>query len=192
MSEPQFFAAPADWRTWLLAHHQSETELSVGFWKKDSGRASITWPESVDEALCVGWIDGVRHRIDDLAYRIRFTPRKPGGIWSQVNVWRFAELKTEGRILPSGQAAYEVGKDRTHIYSYERKAAAFTPAEMALFEANPDAWSRFQAFAAGYRKVAVHRVVSAKGLATRAKRLRILIDASALGLRLGSPTRMDR
>ena len=192
MSTPQFFATPADWRAWLLAHHQTETELSVGFWKKDSGRASITWPESVDEALCVGWIDGVRHRIDDLAYRIRFTPRKPGGIWSQVNIKRFAELKSEGRILPSGQAAYEIGKDRTHLYSYEREASTFTPDELARFEANPTAWSRFQAFPAGYQKVAVHRVVSAKGAATRAKRLQILIDASALGLRLGSPTRIDR
>lgn len=192
MSTPQFFAAPADWRDWLLAHHQTETALSVGFWKKDSGQASITWPESVDEALCVGWIDGVRHRIDDLAYRIRFTPRKPGGIWSQVNIRRFAELKAEGRILPAGQAAYDIGKDRTHIYSYEREPATFSPTELALFEANPTAWSQFQAFPASYRKVAVHRVVSAKGVATRAKRLQILIDASALGLRLASPTRIEQ
>ncbi len=192
MSAPQFFATPADWRAWLLTHHQSETELSVGFWKKDSGRASITWPESVDEALCVGWIDGVRHRVDDLAYRIRFTPRKPAGIWSQVNIKRFAELKAEGRVLPSGQAAYDIGKDRTNIYSYERNKAEFTPQELTQFEANAIAWSHFGAFPAGYRKVAVHRVASAKGAATRAKRLNILIDASALGLRLGSPTQVDR
>ena len=192
MTAPRFFATPAEWRAWLAENHATETELSVGFWKKDSGRASITWPQSVDEALCFGWIDGVRHRIDDEAYRIRFTPRKPGGIWSQVNVKRFAELKAEGRVAPAGQAAFEIGKDRTNIYSYEREDAAFTPEETARFQSNAQAWTRFQAFPAGYRRVAIHRVVSAKGAATRAKRLDILIDASAEGLRLASPTKVDR
>ena len=192
MSGPRFFATPSDWRAWLAAHHATETELSVGFWKKDSGRASITWPQSVDEALCFGWIDGVRHRIDDAAYRIRFTPRKPGGIWSQVNVKRFAELKAEGRITPAGQAAYDIGKDRTGVYSYEKPAEEFTPEQLAHFQANAAAWVRFQAFPAGYRKVAIHRVVSAKGAATREKRLDILIDATAQGFRLASATKVDR
>ena len=164
----------------------------MGFWKKDSGKASITWPQSVDEALCFGWIDGVRHRIDAEAYRIRFTPRKPTGIWSQVNVKRFAELKAEGLITPAGQAAYDIGKDRTKVYSYERDPAEFTGPETAQFKANAEAWGRFQAFPPGYRKVAVHRVVSARGTETRAKRLGILIEASAQGLRLGSPTQIDR
>ena len=192
MSSPQFFASSGDWRNWLDTHHQTETELSVGFWKKDTGQASITWPESVDEALCYGWIDGVRHRISDAAYRIRFTPRKPGGIWSQVNIRRFAELKAEGRIRPAGQAAFEVGKDRTNVYSYEREAAEFTQDELTRFRANAVAWLGFQSFPAGYRKIATHRVVSAKGAATRARRLEILIEASALGLRLSSPTQIDR
>ena len=192
MTAPRFFATPADWRYWLKDHHATETELSVGFWKKDSGKPSIIWPESVDEALSFGWIDGVRHRIDDEAYRIRFTPRKAGGIWSQVNVKRFAELKAQGRISPAGQAAYDIGKDRTNVYSYEREAAEFTVEEAALFQANAEAWTRFHVFPPGYRKVAVHRVVSAKGAATRAKRLNILIDASAEGLRLESPTKIDK
>ncbi len=190
-TEPRFFATPAQWCAWLQAHHASATELSVGFWKRDSGRPSITWPQSVDEALCFGWIDGVRHRIDDQAYRIRFTPRKAGGVWSQVNVKRFAELSAEGRIAPAGQAAYDVGKHRTGVYSYERDAAAFTPGETARFAANAVAWTTFQGFPAGYRNVAIHRVISAKGADTRAKRLDILIDASARGLRLKSPTQVD-
>ncbi len=191
MSGPTFFATPDEWRAWLEAHHASAAELSVGFWKTDSGRPSITWPESVDEALCFGWIDGVRHRIDDEAYRIRFTPRKAGGIWSQVNIRRFAELKAQGRVAPAGQAAYDVGKARTKQYSYEKPAEAFSAGELAAFKANAKAWAGFNAFPAGYRKVAVHRVTSAKGDATRARRLAILIDASANGLRLKSPTQVD-
>ena len=192
MTAPRFFATPEHWRAWLAENHTDASEVSVGFWKKDSGKASITWPQSVDEALCFGWIDGVRHRIDAEAYRIRFTPRKPTGIWSQVNVKRFAELKAEGLITPAGQAAYDIGKDRTKVYSYERDPAEFTGPETAQFKANAEAWGRFQACPPGYRKVAVHRVVSARGTETRAKRLGILIEASAQGLRLGSPTQIDR
>ena len=192
MTAPRFFATPEHWRAWLAENHTDASEVSVGFWKKDSGKASITWPQSVDEALCFGWIDGVRHRIDAEAYRIRFTPRKLTGIWSQVNVKRFAELKAEGLITPAGQAAYDIGKDRTKVYSYERDPAEFTGPETAQFKANAEAWARFQAFPPGYRKVAVHRVVSARGTETRAKRLGILIEASAQGLRLGSPTQIDR
>ena len=191
-TEPTFFATPAAWRRWLETNHATAPELSVGFWKKDSGHASITWPESVDEALCFGWIDGVRHRIDAAAYRIRFTPRKASGIWSQVNIRRFAELKTQGRITPAGEAAYAIGKDRTKVYSYEREAAEFAPDEAARFQANAAAWAYFQASPPGYRKLSVHRVVAAKGSDTRSKRLAILIDASAKGLRLGSPTQLDQ
>ena len=146
----------------------------------------------MDEALCFGWIDAVRHRIDHEAYRIRFTRRKPGGIWSQVNIKRFAELKAQGRITPAGQAAYDVGKDRTKVYSYERPPAEFAAEETARFKANPAAWAFFEAAPPWYRKVSVHRVVSAKGADTRARRLDFLIDASAQGLRLGSPTQIDR
>ena len=190
MTPPRFFAAPADWRAWLETHHATTDELSVGFWKRDSGKPSITWPQSVDEALCFGWIDGVRHRIDDAAYRIRFTPRRPGSIWSQVNLRRFAELKAEGRVAPAGQAAYDARKSEAATYSYEKAADQFTPAEAARFQADPAAWAQFQAFPPSYRKVAIHRVTSAKSAETRAKRLDILIDATARGLRLQSPTKV--
>ena len=187
--DPTFFETPAAFRAWLEANHAAARELSVGFRKKGTGLPSITWPESVDQALCFGWIDGVRHSIDAENYRIRFTPRKPGGIWSQVNIKRFAELKTEGRIQPAGQAAYDVGKHRTHQYSYEVEEKAFAPDELAQFKAHSQAWEKFEAFPPGYRKVAVHRVVSAKSADTRAKRLAILIDACAEGRKLTSPTK---
>ena len=191
MSGPIFFATPAEWRAWLEKHHATATELSVGFWKKDSGKPSITWPQSVDEALCFGWIDAVRHRIDDEAYRIRFTPRKAGGIWSQVNIKRFAELKAAGRIAPAGQAAYEIGKHRTNVYSYEREASEFAPEELALFQANADAWAFYQSLPAGYRKLTTHRVLDAKTPATRARRLAFLIDASAKRRKLATATQLE-
>jgi uncharacterized protein YdeI (YjbR/CyaY-like superfamily) len=190
-AKPRFFATPAEWRVWLEANHATAAELSVGFWKVGSGRASITWPESVDEALCFGWIDGVRHRIDDAAYRIRFTPRKLGGIWSQVNLKRFAELEAEGRIAPAGRAAHAVGKHRTQIYSYERAATDLSPEQAAQFQANAEAWAFFQAQPPGYRKLTIHRIQAAKTPETQARRLALLIDASAQGRRMETATQME-
>ncbi|MCI3134279.1 YdeI/OmpD-associated family protein [Phenylobacterium aquaticum] len=186
---PRFFETQAAWRNWLSEHHSRASEISVGFWKVGSGRASMTWPQSVDEALCFGWIDGVRHRIDDEAYRIRFTPRKPGGIWSQVNLKRFAELDALGLVAPAGRAAHAVGQSRTLKYSYEKPAEVFSPEELARFQTEAAAWAQFQAFPPWYRKVAVHRVVSAKAAPTRVRRLEILIAASAEGRQLGSATK---
>ena len=186
---PVFFPTPAGFRAWLAEHHVSETELSVGFYKVGSGKPSMSWPKSVDQALAYGWIDGVRHRIGDDAYRIRFTPRKASGIWSQVNLKRYVELDAQGLIEPAGRAAYEAGKARTKQYSYEKPAEVFTQAELAQFQADAKAWAGFQAFPAWYRKVAVHRVTSAKTEPTRAKRLAILIEASAEGRQLGAPTK---
>lgn len=186
-----FFETPAQWRAWLATHHATASELSVGFWKVASGKASITWPESVDEALAFGWIDGVRHRIDEEAYRIRFTPRKPGGIWSAVNLKRFAELKAEGRVAPAGQAAYEAGKHRTGVYSYERAETDFSPAQTRQFKADAKAWAFFQAQPPGYRKLAIHRVLAAKTPETQTKRLALLIDASAQSRRMASATQME-
>jgi uncharacterized protein YdeI (YjbR/CyaY-like superfamily) len=182
MTAPTFFAAPADWRAWLELNHATAEELSVGFWKVGSGKPSMTWPQSVDEALCFGWIDAVRHRIDDESYRIRFTRRKAGGNWSQVNLKRFAELAAAGLVAPAGYAAHEAGKPSS--YSYERAAAALSPAEVALFQARDGAWSYFEACPPGYRKQAVHWVTDARRAPTRAKRLGTLIDVSAAGLRL--------
>lgn len=189
--EPTFFATPAEWRAWLEANHTTAQEISVGFRKVGSGRPSITWPQSVDEALAFCWIDGVRHRIDDEAYRIRFTPRKAGGIWSQVNVRRFAELDAERRIAPAGRAAYEAGKHRSGVYSYERIAGELAPDELKQFQANAPAWTFFQAQPPGYRKLTVHRILAAKSAATRAKRLALLIDASAQARRLATATQME-
>ena len=191
MSGPTFFAAPAEWRAWLEANHATAAELSVGFWKVGSGRPSITWPQSVDEALCFGWIDAVRHRIDDEAYRIRFMPRKPGGIWSAVNLKRFAELKAEGRIAPAGQAAHDIGKHRTGIYSYERAADDLSPEHTKLFQANAKAWTFFQAQPPGYRKLTIHRILAGKTEGTQARRLALLIDASAQSRRMATATQME-
>jgi uncharacterized protein YdeI (YjbR/CyaY-like superfamily) len=180
--KPTFFATSAAWRAWLEQNHATASEISVGFWKRDSGKPSITWPESVDEALAFGWIDGVRNRIDDEAYRIRFTPRRPGSAWSQVNLKRFAELKAEGRVAPAGQAAFDAGKPSA--YSYEREAVELAPQEAELFKAHAEAWGFFQACPPGYRKLVIHRVTAAKRPETRARRLSQLIDASAQRRRL--------
>ncbi len=133
---PTYFETPAQFRAWLEANHATASELSVGFRKKGTGLPSITWPESVDQALCFGWIDGVRHSIDAENYRIRFTPRKPGGIWSQVNIGRFTELLAQGLVHPRGVLAYETGKGRTNQYSHERGEQSFSEAETERFEAN--------------------------------------------------------
>jgi uncharacterized protein YdeI (YjbR/CyaY-like superfamily) len=184
-AEPRFFATPADFRRWLEEHHATARELLVGFYKKDSGKPSITWPESVDEALCVGWIDGVRKRIDDESYTIRFTPRKASSTWSAVNIKRITELIAEGRVLPAGLAAFEKrSEEKSGIYSYEqREAAELDPEAEKQFRANEAAWEFFQAQPAWYRKTAIWRVVSAKKEETRQKRLALLIEASAGGRR---------
>ncbi len=181
--EPTFFATPADFRAWLEAHHDTEIELLVGFHKKGSGRASITWPESVDQALCFGWIDGVRRRIDDERYSIRFTPRKPRSTWSAVNVRRVGELTKLGLMHPAGVAAFERrSDDRTAIYSYEQRRTAKLDAEQERrFRANSAAWTWFQAQPAGYRRTAAHWVISAKRPETRDRRLEQLIEDSAAG-----------
>lgn len=186
---PTFFETPEAFRAWLEENHETAIELSVGFRKKVTGQASITWPQAVDQALCFGWIDGVRHSIDEDSYRIRFTPRRPKGIWSQMNIRRIEELQALGLVHPAGLAAFEAGKGRTNEYSHERGAQVFSEAETAEFQANAPAWANFQAFPPSYRKVAIHRVVSAKGAETRARRMTILIDACADGVKLVSATK---
>jgi len=181
--KPVFFATPAKFRAWLDGHHADVKELWVGFYKKSSGKPSITWPESVDEALCFGWIDGLRKSIGEVSYKIRFTPRKPGSIWSAINITRAKELKTLGQMHAVGLKAFEKRSDeRSAIYSYEqRKAAQFTRADEQRFRANKAAWDFFQSRPPGYRRLATFWVTSAKKEETRAKRLDTLISCSARG-----------
>jgi uncharacterized protein YdeI (YjbR/CyaY-like superfamily) len=185
-AEPIFFATPADFRDWLDRHHETESELLVGFYRKDTGKPSITWPESVDEALCVGWIDGIRRSRDAESYTIRFTPRKPRSIWSAINIARVAELTREGRMKPAGLRAFEaLSADRSKIYSYEQRQQADLPEEMlARFHSNAEAWAFFESQPPGYRRTAIWWVVSAKKEETRWKRLDTLIADSAAGERL--------
>jgi uncharacterized protein YdeI (YjbR/CyaY-like superfamily) len=188
--EPIFFENPAELRAWLERHHESEGELWVGFHRKGSGRPSVTWREAVDEALCFGWIDGVRKGVDETSYKIRFTPRKPTGNWSSVNIARVGELTAEGRMRPAGLAAFERRSEKkSGIYAYEqRHAARFEPQHERRFRANEEAWRFFRSQPAGYRKTATWWVVSAKREATREKRLSTLIDDSAHGRRLARLT----
>jgi uncharacterized protein YdeI (YjbR/CyaY-like superfamily) len=177
----RFFATAAQFRDWLEEHHQTHPELLLGFYKKGSGQPSITWPESVDAALSFGWIDGVRRRIDDESYSIRFTPRKARSIWSAVNIKRVEELTRLGLMHPAGLRAFEARlAARSAIYSFEQQNIAFEAAQERQFRANKAAWTFFRAQAPWYQRAATWWVVSAKREETKAKRLATLIaDSSA-------------
>lgn len=177
---PRFFATAAAFRAWLEAHHAQASELWVGFHKKESGRPSLTWPESVDEALCFGWIDGLRKRFDEASYVIRFTPRRPGSTWSAVNLAKMAELLAAGRVAPAGLAAYERRSEaKARVYSYEqRQTATFPPELERRFRRARAAWTFFAAQPPGYRSLATYWVVSAKREETRARRLEKLVECS--------------
>lgn len=179
--KPTFFATPAAFRAWLDEHHARIPELLVGFYKKGSGKPSITWPESVDAALCFGWIDGVRKSIDDLSYTIRFTPRNPTSTWSAVNIKRVQELTKSGLMQPAGLQAFERRDEaKSAIYSYEQRHNATLPdAYEKRFRANELAWDFFQSQAPWYRRTATYWVMSAKKEETRLKRLDTLIRDSA-------------
>lgn len=189
-----FFATPDDFRAWLEQHHAVKKDLLVGFYKRDSGKPSITWPESVDCALSYGWIDGVRNSIDGISYQIRFTPRKPTSIWSAINVKRVAELTKLGLMRPAGVKAFEARKgDKTGIYAYEqRKNAKLTPAFEKLFRANKKAWAFFESQPPWYQRTASYRVISAKQEETRQKRLDQLIKDSAAGRTIKELTRTPK
>jgi uncharacterized protein YdeI (YjbR/CyaY-like superfamily) len=180
---PRFFASPTDFRAWLEEHHGTAGELWVGFHKKGSGKLSITWPEAVDEALCFGWIDSVRKRIDDTSYANRFSPRRPGSTWSAVNVKRAQQLADRGLMRPAGLAAFRARKsDRSGVYSYEQgKAAALDPADERKLQMNRKAWTFFQSTPPSYRQAAIWWVISAKRQETRQRRLASLIEDSARG-----------
>jgi uncharacterized protein YdeI (YjbR/CyaY-like superfamily) len=181
--KPRFFARPEDFRAWLAKNHARAAELLVGFHKKGRGKPSIDWPQSVDEALCFGWIDGVRKSLGEESYTIRFTPRRPGSIWSSINIRRVAALKRLKRMRPAGIAAYaRRSVDRSAIYAYEQRASAkLAAAEVRLFKARPRAWQFFAKLAPSYRHKALYWVTSAHKPETRRSRLERLIEMSAAG-----------
>ena len=184
---PVFFPAPKDLRQWFVRHHGSAAELWVGFYKKGSGIPSITWPEAVDQALCFGWIDGVRKSIDGTSYMNRFTPRRPRSNWSAVNIARVGELKALGLMTPAGLEAFERrSSDRSAVYSYEqRRTAALDAASEKRLRANRQAWDFFRSQAPSYQRLATYWVISAKKEETRTRRLQALIADSAAGRRIG-------
>jgi len=182
---PTFFETPATFRVWLRKHHRTADELWVGFYKKAAGRPSITWQEAVDEALCFGWIDGIRKSVDAESYTNRFTPRRRGSVWSAVNTRRALELIKDGRMRAAGKAAFEArDAAKTDALSRVRVAARLEKAHEAQFKANVAAWEFFSAQPPGYRRMAAWWVLSAKRNETQAKRLATLIQRSASGRRL--------
>ncbi|RYD71370.1 MAG: bacteriocin-protection protein [Sphingobacteriales bacterium] len=183
--EPHFFKTPAEFREWFDNNHTTETELLVGFYKKATGKSSITWPESVDEALCFGWIDGVRKSMGEESYTIRFTPRKATSIWSAVNIDKMEKLIAEGLVKPEGIAAYEKRKEsRSRIYSHEQENTGFSAKAEEKFKSNESAWEFFMKQPPSYRKVIMHWVSSAKQEKTQLSRLEKAIAESAAGKRM--------
>ena len=183
--KPKFFKTPADFRTWLEKNHATATELWVGFYKKESGKASITWPESVDEALCFGWIDGIRKRVDDLRYTNRFTPRRRGSVWSAINIKRAEELSKQRQMRPAGLKAFAARiENKSGIYSYEQRSNELIEPYAKLLKKNKAAWNFFKTQPPSYRKMINWWIVSAKKEETRAARLQKLISESAKGKRL--------
>jgi uncharacterized protein YdeI (YjbR/CyaY-like superfamily) len=182
--KPSFFDSAKDFRAWLAKHHAAETELLVGFHKKATGRG-ITYQEALDEALAFGWIDGVRRRVDGEAYTIRFTPRKPGSVWSVVNTKRVEELIAQKRMKPPGLRAFESrDQAKTRQYSYEREQAKFDSALDAMLRADSKAAAFFDAQPPGYRKIVTHWITSAKQEETRARRMARLIEHCVKGVRI--------
>ena len=180
-----FFPTPADLRKWFRRHHATAQELRAGFYKRDTGKRSITWPESVDEALCVGWIDGIRKRIDPASYMIRFTPRRSGSIWSALNIKRVAVLTNEKRMQPEGLAVFATRREnKSGIYSYEQRSEHLPEPYASTLRKNRAGWKFFQAQPPSYRRTIGWWVVSAKQEETRLKRLQKLIAASAAQKRL--------
>lgn len=176
---PLFFATASSFRKWLEKNHDKAKELLVGFYKVNSGKPSMTWSESVDEAICFGWIDGVRKSIDETSYSIRFTPRKPGSIWSVINIQKIENLSKEGRMHSRGMAAFEKRQaKKSAIYSYEKPPENLSEEFLKKFKSNQKAWNFFQSMAPSYRRTAIHWVMTAKQESTRLKRLNELIADS--------------
>lgn len=191
MPEPIYFADADQWRAWLTEHHATADEVVVGFVKMGTGRAGLSNSEAVDQALCFGWIDGVVRRVDGERYAKRFTPRKPGSIWSRVNIEKVLRLREQGLMTEAGERAFAARRDdRTGVYAFEAsEPALLDAAEQARFAAATDAWEFFARQAPWYRRTALHWVTRAKRADTRARRLATLIADSAEGRRLGHLSR---
>jgi uncharacterized protein YdeI (YjbR/CyaY-like superfamily) len=184
--KPRFFGSASEFHQWLAANHDSNNELLVGFHKKTSGKKSITYPEALNEALCFGWIDGVRKSLGETSYTIRFTPRKTKSNWSRINVRHVARLKKEGRMQPSGLAAFDSREaKRTGVYSFENQPRDLSPEFRKIFQANKKAWTFFQGQPPSFTRTSSFWVMSAKKEETRIRRLKQLIEASARGKRHG-------
>ncbi len=182
--EPSYFASPEAFRSWLEAHHADSDVLWVGYHKRATGRPSMTWPESVDEALCFGWIDGLRRSVDDERYTIRFTPRRPSSIWSRVNLDRVEALTAEGRMRAAGLAAYERRKPGTVGYAYEDRPQELPETYANAFrERDEAAFAFFSEQSPSYRRTAIGWILAAKREETRLRRLEQIVDASAAGRR---------
>jgi uncharacterized protein YdeI (YjbR/CyaY-like superfamily) len=183
--KPEFFQTPADFGTWLEKNHATATELWVGFYKKDSGKPSITWPESVDQALCFGWIDGIRKGVDEISYQIRFTPRRRGSIWSAINIKRAKELVRQKQMRPTGLKAFAARiENKSGIYSYEQRSTELEQPYAKLLKKNKAASNFFKKQPPSYRKMIGWWIISAKKEETRMARLAKLISESAKGKRL--------
>jgi uncharacterized protein YdeI (YjbR/CyaY-like superfamily) len=184
--KPRFFSTPEQFREWLERNHDGASELLLGFHKKSSGKISITYAEALDEALCYGWIDGVRKNLNETSYTIRFTPRKARSIWSLVNVRHVERLTQEGRMRPAGIEAYaRRDPKRTGIYAFENRPREFSPEFEKAFRKNKPAWSFFEKQPPGYKRLMVFRVMEAKKEETRIKRFKELVELCEKGLRMG-------
>ncbi|MDA6068122.1 YdeI/OmpD-associated family protein [Flavobacterium sp. AC] len=177
---PTFFATQNEFRAWLEKHHQKETELLVGFYKVNSKKPSMSWSESVDQALCFGWIDGVRRSIDDQSYLIRFTPRKKSSIWSAINIKKVEDLTKVGLMTREGEKAFALrSEERSGIYSHEKEPSILDPEFEKQFKANTIAWKYFNTQAPSYKKVMIHWIMTAKQEKTRISRLEKTINICA-------------
>lgn len=183
--QPTFFATQSDFRKWLEKNHSKATELFVGFYKVGSGKPSMTWSQSVDHAICFGWIDGVRKSIDKYSYFIRFTPRKPTSIWSAINIKKVEDLTKQGLMQPAGLASFKLRKEhKSKIYAYEKEAVKLSDHFEKKFKANKKAWKFFQSLPPSYHRSAIHWVMSAKQETTSIKRLDELITDSEAGQKI--------
>lgn len=186
MTAPLFFDSPQAFRCWLELHAATASELLVGFHKVATDKSCMSWSESVDEALCFGWIDGKRKRIDEQSYSIRFTPRKKSSIWSQINIDKMENLRAQGRMTAAGELAFSYRTEqKSAIYSHEQETVASLSAEeLTIFQSNAAAWSFFVTTAPGYQKVLLHWICSAKKAETRLSRLAKLMEASEAGKKM--------